>query len=311
MCRCGVWSTASAEFACITGIPSVAMCNATGSNASRINGVFEPPGAHAGKVLFRKKGDLAACLWWEPSGQVWMVGPSTGVPIGQRGWSHCLEPGLDDPREARTWSVLDGSFCRVQGVVICVTAYNPVVFGGATGPGADIVNGVFEPAGASGGRQLFRKRGNTNLWLRWLSTLGKWMVSVTFNVNRRDDMGCCSNNKGQADGFEDPRQVAVWQVWDDVTKLWVIQLDIKCVDDFGPVVISNATGETAGRMSGCYDAVGIYCGKLLFQKRGDHDTWLRWVSSLMKWMASATAKKDARDEGGTCCSVNQEYEADL
>ena len=54
-------------------------------------------------------------------------------------------------------------------------------------------------------------------------------------------------------------------------------------------------------VNGIYEPVTeVYNGKLLFQKRGIPDVWLRFEASTRFWVVSSTADKDSKKNLGWC-----------
>ena len=97
---------------------------------------------------------------------------------------------------------------------------------GVTGANKDIINGVYEPTGeAYNGRALFRKKGDGDKWLRYVTSesLNDWRVSSTSHKDANDDIGWLQCGEK---GLEDPTQATSWKVYHSKDKRWDLQKDL-------------------------------------------------------------------------------------
>ena len=78
----------------------------------------------------------------------------------------------------------------------------------------------------------------------------------------------------------------------------------------GAIAVRGFAGAAARVVHGVYDPVGLYEGKVLFQKREDPDKWVRWVKTRLCWMISCTADKDAHDDDAGWCSCEEMRDLD-
>ncbi len=174
-----------------------------------------------------------------------------------------------------------------------------VLIGGATGVTATRINGVYDSVGVHNGRSLFRQRGDPGQWLRWVPSSGCWTVSSTADKDSNNALGIC---RCEELGLDDPRQAKTWRVHDGT--LWTAQPAMACVSFIPPLLLGGVADERASLVNGTYDPVGVYGGKVLFQKRGDADWCLRWVSTCKIWIVSSTANELVNDDMGSCRCVD-------
>ena len=88
------------------------------------------------------------------------------------------------------------------------------IIAGATGPSAALVNGTYQPIDETyNGRVLFRKEGDGDKWLMYVTTDGSnyWMVSTTASKDANNGGGWAYCNEK---GLPDPTQAATWKVVD-------------------------------------------------------------------------------------------------
>jgi hypothetical protein len=159
------------------------------------------------------------------------------------------------------------------------------------------VNGIYEPvAEVYNGKLLFQKRGMPDVWLRFEASNSFWMVSSTVDKDVKKNLGWCHCTEKN---LHDPKRALAWKV--ATGSSFVDQVDVKCVEFLSSVVIGGVTGTHTERVNGIYEPVAeVYNGKLLFQKRGMPDVWLRFEASTRFWVVSSTADKDAKKNLGWC-----------
>jgi hypothetical protein len=278
---------------CVAAIPAVLFAGATGAKADLVNGAYDPVDVYNGKVLFQKRGDPAMWLHWDRCRANWIVRSAADKDNNSEGWCHCTDLALDDPREAKTWRVHDGSAWSAQATVACVSMIPPVLIGGVTGERAALIGGTYDPVSVYNGKALFQKRGDSDQWLRWVLRTKQWVVGSTASKDANDDLG---SRRCVALDLDDPRHAKTWAVHDGTD--WTTQPTVACVTFIPPVLIGGVSGIQA-HVNGIYDPVGVYNGKVLFHQR-DCGRWLRWVSTRMYWMVSPTVNKDANDNMGWC-----------
>mmetsp|Transcript_122650 Transcript_122650/g.346791 ORF Transcript_122650/g.346791 Transcript_122650/m.346791 type:complete len:394 (+) Transcript_122650:2-1183(+) len=152
---------------------------------------------------------------------------------------------------------------------------------GATGPCADVVNGVYRPSTEIvGGRPAFRKEGDEGLWLCFDEEVGQnWKVQRT--CDRGSGTGFLHSDGSTADALF-PGLALEWRVWD--TESFQAQADVSLVllpPQPAAVTIRGATGPCAGVINGLYQpAAEKVGGRPAFRKDGDADIWLSFDVEL-------------------------------
>ena len=102
---------------------------------------------------------------------------------------------------------------KAEAAAYCVS--RPVLIAGATGQNADSVNGIYEPTGEIyNDRTLFRKKGDSTKWLRYVSSNGLWLVSSDSDKEANNSNGWSSSRPG---GLKDPADASSWQIFDGST----------------------------------------------------------------------------------------------
>lgn len=90
---------------------SISIDGATGSNATHINGIFEPTDEICdGQPAYQKKGNETVWLEFYRESNYWFV-RSTANRGTNKGWAYCTANGpcLPHTRPASTWKVYNGS----------------------------------------------------------------------------------------------------------------------------------------------------------------------------------------------------------
>ena len=142
------------------------------------------------------------------------------------GWSHSCPSGLEDPADASSWQIVDeGTFKEQSAVKAIHWDRRPVLIAGATGQTADSVNGIYEPTGEIyNDRTLFRKKGDSTKWLRYVSSTGYWMVSAESDTKANNNVGWSYSCPS---GLEDPADASSWQITDGST--FKMQIAVKAI----------------------------------------------------------------------------------
>lgn len=102
-----------------------------------------------------------------------------------------------------------------------VCSFEGLLVQGVTSPDCRTINGIYVPAGTEyNGKALFRKRGDPEIWLRFVRVKGKnnWMVSNTADKESLSDRGvmfCHEKN------LSDPADATTWSVW--TGRRWEVQ----------------------------------------------------------------------------------------
>ena len=241
-----------ANVKCLELLSSVVIGGATGTNASSVNGIYEPTSeVYNGKLLFKKREMSDIWLRFEESTRFWMVSSTTDKDAkNDVGFCHSSDKDLDDPKLALVWKVLNGSSQRTrptssvlnslwkvwngssfegEGDVKCVELLSSVVIRGAAGKNASKVNGIYEPTSeVYNGKLLFKKRDMKDLWLRFEASTSSWMVSS-------DKLDCRQGREQVVVGWShcldehlnDPKRALVWKVRKGSS--FEDQGDVKCV----------------------------------------------------------------------------------
>ncbi len=250
---------------CVELLSSVVIGGATGTNAAKVNGIYEPTvEVHNGKLLFQKRGMKDHWLHFDASTGFWIVSTTAGKDAKNnlRWWplSYSTDRDLQDPKSAVAWRILNGSAWEDQGGVKCVELLLSVhdfdvceTSTTSVDLRTAILRALLIHARFGGGE--FSNYKNTSL--------------RTVNVVLPDS---CKSSR-----FED-------------------QGNVKCIELLSSVVIGGATGTNAAKVNGIYEpTVEVYNGKLLFQKRGMKDHWLNFDASTGFWIVSTTAGKDSKN----------------
>jgi hypothetical protein len=282
----------------IAGVNSVRIAGATGTNATHVNGVYEPTEEICnGITVYRKIGD--GNKWLEYTELKWMVKPTKdkGSPFG---W--CLidvdQVILPEHCTDKTLRLYDGTnFNEQKTCRISLAGVQPVRVAGATGTNAATINGVYEPTTeVSNGITVYRKVGDSDKWLEYgAGGKNEWVVKKT------SDKG---HARGWASLFVDQLTVpekcgkegASWQVYDGTkfnsqTTVTITIAGIKAVR------IAGATGSNAASVNGVYEPTEeISNGVTVYRKIGDANKWLEYTP--LKWMVKPT--KDKGNAYGWC-----------
>jgi hypothetical protein len=252
---------------CVELLSSVVIGGATGTNAGKVNGIYEPTvELYDGKLLFQKRGMKDHWLHFDASTGFWIVSSTAGKDAKNnlRWWplSYSTDRDVQDPKRAVAWRILNGSAWEDQGGVKCAEILSSVhdfdvCETSATVTSVDLKTAILRALfiHARFGEGEYSNYKNTSL--------------RTVNVVLPDS---CKSSR-----FED-------------------QCNVKCIELLSSVVIGGATGTNAAKVNGIYEpTVELYDGKLLFQKRGMKDHWLHFDASTGFWIVSSTAGKDSKN----------------
>jgi hypothetical protein len=224
---------------------AVVIGGVTGTHAERVNGIYEPVAeVYNGNLLFQKRGMPDVWLRFEAITRFWMVSSTAHKDAKKnlRGWCHCTQKNLHDPKRALAWKVSTGSSFEDQVDVKCVELLSSVVIGGLTRAHAERVNGIYEPvAEVYNGNLLFQKRGMPDVWLRFEAVNRFWMVSSTAEKDAKKDLGWCHCTE---ENLHDPKRALAWKVLTGSS--FEDQVDVKCVALLSSVVIGGVAGTHAG-----------------------------------------------------------------
>jgi hypothetical protein len=216
------------DIKCVELLSSVVIAGVTGTHAERVNGIYEPTvEVYNGKLLFQKRGMPDLWLRFDASNRFWIVSSTADKDAKtNKGWCHCKDENLDDPKRAVAWKVFNGSSWPDEVGVKCVELLSSVVIGGVTGTHAERVNGIYEPTvEVYNGKRLFQKRGMPDLWLRFDASNRWWIVSNTADKDEKTNKGWCHCSDQNLDH---PKRAVSWKIWNGSS--WEDQVDAKCVE---------------------------------------------------------------------------------
>jgi hypothetical protein len=111
--------TGETNVKCFELLSSVVIGGATGTNAAKVNGIYEPTiEEHNGKLLFQKRGMKDHWLHFDASTGFWIVSSTAGKDAKDilRCWCHSTDRDLQDPKRAVAWKILNGSTWEEQEV---------------------------------------------------------------------------------------------------------------------------------------------------------------------------------------------------
>ena len=273
----------------IAGVNSIRIAGATGTNATSVNGVYEPTEEVSnGVTVYRKVGD--ANKWLEYTALKWMVKPTKDKNTAY-GW--CIldvdQVILPEKCIGKSLRVYDGSsFLEQKDCKISIASVQPIRLSGATGVNGTSINGVYEPTDeVANGITVYRKVGDADKWLEF-GAAGKseWVVKKTA------DKGFA---RGWASLFVDQLIVpekckeGAWQVYDGAK--FALQKELKVtIAGLNSVRISGATGPNATSVNGVYEPTEETSnGITVYKKVGDANKWLEYTA--LKWMVKPTKDK--------------------
>lgn len=196
--------------------PGVVISGATGSNAARVNGVYEfTDTTQNGKPLLRKRGASDSWLRYTTN-NLWLVSDTAPKDANNtNGFAHSVRTGTNaapnNPLSVTGWTVFDSGSKNwvTQPAVKCSKRVVAVEFTGAKGPSMDLVNGVYDRTKeVYNGQPVFQKRSSPDKWLRYSTKQSKWGVGTTTAI----DGGTAHTLLAVASSGAFPLAVVTWQM---------------------------------------------------------------------------------------------------
>jgi hypothetical protein len=312
--------TGETNVKCFELLSSVVIGGATGTNAAKVNGIYEPTiEEHNGKLLFQKRGMKDHWLHFDASTGFWIVSSTAGKDTKNNlSWwplSYSTDRDLQDPKRAVAWKILNGSAWEDQGDVKCVGGE----YSNDKNTALRTVNAVLPDVCKS---STFEDQGNVKC-VELLSSVvivedpKRAVAWKILNGSAWEDQGDVKCVGGEYSNYKNTALRTVNAVLPDVCKSSIFedQGNVKCIEVLSSVVIGGATGTNAAKVNGIYEpTVEVYNGKLLFQKRGmkdlikdkvdddisvieedEDDHWLHFDASTGFWIVSSTAGKDSKN----------------
>ena len=126
--------------------------------------VYKATGEHNGRTLYQQKSDANVWLRYSKGGK-WMVSPRKEKDANsEQCWMACIDRGLDNPADGRTWEVYCCRDCRKwikQPQIVVAPEIPGVEVEGVVGTSSTIVNGFYEQHGRLQGRPVLKNQDNT------------------------------------------------------------------------------------------------------------------------------------------------------